>query len=102
MLDEESLENILSLLEDPRESVNSSASCKDEGQGWVNAIANRMRPEVEGGGGRRWLQVGIADYLWPMWFYPFDPDAMLGEMDWRDAENGFQNLRGWTTIGLRE
>ncbi|KAK7413097.1 hypothetical protein QQX98_008045 [Neonectria punicea] len=94
MLDEESLENILALPEDPRSPVNYGASDEDEGEGWVKVISDRMKSEEEGGGGRWWLRVGITDYLWPMWFYPFDPDAMLEEMGWRDVEDGVQNLWG--------
>ncbi|KAI8648700.1 hypothetical protein NCS57_01482200 [Fusarium keratoplasticum] len=96
MLDEESLENILALPEDPRAPVNYGygAPGEDAGEGWVKVISNRIRSEDEGGGGRYWLRVGITDYLWPMWFYPFDPDAMLEEMGWMDAEDGVQNLWG--------
>ncbi|KAH6962333.1 hypothetical protein BKA56DRAFT_679150 [Ilyonectria sp. MPI-CAGE-AT-0026] len=94
MLDEESLENILALPEDPRAPANYGASDENEGEGWVKVISDRMKSEEEGGGGRWWLRVGITDYLWPMWFFPFDPDAMLEEMGWMDAEDGVQNLWG--------
>ncbi|KAH7117348.1 hypothetical protein EDB81DRAFT_243200 [Dactylonectria macrodidyma] len=94
MLDEESLENILALPEDPRAPPNYGATDEDEGEGWVKVISNRMKSEEQGGGGRWWLRVGITDYLWPMWFLPFDPDAMLEELGWIDAEDGVQNLWG--------
>ncbi|KAM0327425.1 hypothetical protein ACHAQA_005711 [Verticillium albo-atrum] len=104
MLDKESLENILALPEDPRSPVNYRGSYGDEekSRGWVKVITNRMRTEEEGGGGRWWLRVGISDYLWPMWFYPFDPDAMLEEMGWMDAEDGIQNLWGSPTDWFKE
>lgn len=87
MLDKESIENILELPEHPRGPV-------DYGSPWVKVVTNRVRSAEEGGGGRWWLRVGVTDYLWPMWFYPFDPDAMLEEMGWNDAEDGVQNLWG--------
>ncbi|KAK1963100.1 hypothetical protein LY78DRAFT_660628 [Colletotrichum sublineola] len=88
MLDEESIENILELPEDPRAPVYRCTS-------WVKVITNRVRSAEEGcEGGRWWLRVGIIDYLWPMWFYPFDPDVMLEEMGWEEAEDGVQNLWG--------
>ncbi|KAH7160993.1 hypothetical protein EDB81DRAFT_333532 [Dactylonectria macrodidyma] len=104
MLDDKSLENILALPEDPRAPVNYGYGAPDEdvGEGWVKVISNRMLSEDEGGGGRYWLRVGITDYLWPIWFYPFDPDAMLEEMGWRDAEDGVQNLWGRPTDWFEE
>lgn len=86
MLDDESIENILELPENPRAPA-------DRGSSWVKVVTNRARSAEEGGGGRWWLRVGVTDYLWPMWFYPFDPDAMLEEMGWKD-EDGVQNLWG--------
>lgn len=102
MLDEKSLENILALPEDPRDPINYGAFNEDKGEGWVKVISDGMRSEEEGGGGRWWLRVGITDYLWPMWFYPFDPDAMLEEMGWTDAEDGVQNLWGRPTDWFEE
>lgn len=85
MLDEESIENILKLPEDPRAPVDYVSS-------WVKVVTTRVRSAEEGGGGRWWLRVGVTYYLWPMWFYPFDLDAMLEEKGWKDAEDGVQNL----------
>lgn len=87
MLDEQSIDDILELPEDPRAPV-------DYGSSWIKVVTNRVRSSEEGGGGRWWLRVGVADYLWPMWFYTFDPDSMLEEMGWKDAEDGVQNLWG--------
>ncbi|KAH7113122.1 hypothetical protein B0J13DRAFT_574742 [Dactylonectria estremocensis] len=106
MLDDESLENILALPEDPRAPANYGGAADEDdegGEGWIKVISNRMRSEEEEGeSGRYWLRVGITDYLWPMWFYPFDPDAMLEEMGWRDAEDGVQNLWGRPTDWFEE
>ncbi|RNJ58810.1 hypothetical protein D7B24_004175 [Verticillium nonalfalfae] len=92
MLDEESLENILAMPEDPYAPANSIA--RSEGEGWVKLVSNRMRSEDEGGGGRYWLRVGIRDFLWPVWFFPSDSDILIEEMGWCDAEDGVQNLWG--------
>lgn len=91
MLDEDSIDNILALSEDPRRQRPFPA---DEDDGWVKVVTNQTRSEGEGGG-RWWLRVGIVDYLWPMWFFSaFDSDAMLEELGWIDPEDGVQNLWG--------
>lgn len=95
MLDEQSLKNILELPEDPR-------ALTERGSSWVKVVTNRVRSAEEGGGGRWWLRVGVADYLWPMWFFPFDPDAILEEMGWEDARDGVQNLWGNPTDWFKE
>lgn len=56
MLDEESIENISGLPEDPRAPV-------DYGSSWVKVVTDRVRSAEEGGGsGRLWLRVGVTDY----------------------------------------
>jgi hypothetical protein len=93
MLDEQSLDNILGLPEDPVDPLNHSRG-RYATSGWVKVIANRMKSEEEKGEGRYWLRVGVSDYLWPTWFSPFDPDYIIEEMAWVDAVDGVQNLWG--------
>ncbi len=102
MLDEESLENILALPQDPYAPISSSAYDEDEGECHIKVISNRIKSEQEGGGGRYWLRVGIVDFLWPMWFFPSDPDIMIEELGWCDAEDGVQNLWGTPTDWFNE
>ncbi|KAI7779986.1 hypothetical protein LA080_000199 [Diaporthe eres] len=58
MLDEERIENILGLPEDP--------ALVDYGGSWVKLVTNRVGSAEEGGGGRWWRRAGATDYLWLM------------------------------------
>ena len=87
MLDQESIDNIPAMPDDPRTPLKLG---RQKLLHWVKVITN----ETMRGGRRWWLRVGIAEYLWPLWFMCFDPDAMIEEMGWVDESEGIQNLWG--------
>lgn len=93
MLDQESIDNILALPEDPYAPAAFSTSSEEGGEGWIKVISNSMRWEEERSSERWWLRVDIEDWLWDVWFLPFDPDAMIGEWGEED-EDGVQHLWG--------
>lgn len=96
MLDEESIENILELPADPRRRNF------DYGASWVKVISSTVRTTEGGARERWWLRVGVTDYLWPLWFFPSDPDVMIEEMGWEDEEDGVRNLWGDPDLWMRE
>lgn len=99
MLDQETIDNILALPEDPHARRGGHvASEEDEGKLWVKMITNRAKSE----GGRWWLRVGLRDYLWPVWFSPSDPDIVLEQMGWEDPKDGVQNVWGYPGDWHRE
>jgi hypothetical protein len=96
MLDEESIENILELPEDPRRRVF------DYGASWVKVISNKVKT-IEGGPSNRWwLRVGVTDFLWPLWFSTFDPDIMIEERGWEDEDDGVRNIWGGPDLCMWE
>ncbi|KAM0275932.1 hypothetical protein ACHAQH_007274 [Verticillium albo-atrum] len=101
MLDQESIDNILALPEDPRAPIDHGVPKNGEGKGWVKVITDDSMPEGKGGG-RWWLRVGITDFLWPLCFFPSEPNMMLEELGWHDAEDGVQNLWGKPWDWVRE
>ncbi|KAG8164243.1 hypothetical protein KVR01_006161 [Diaporthe batatas] len=96
MLDEESMENILELPEDPRRRNF------DYGASWVKVISDTVNTTEEGVSERWWLRVGVTDHLWPLWFYPFNPDIMVEELGWEDEEDGVRNIWGDYMLWMRE
>ena len=102
MFDEETIDNILALPEDPNSRRGHVTSDEDEGECFVKIITHKMKSNGQGGTRRWWLRVGITDYLWPVWFSPSDPDMMLEEMGWEDEEDGVQNVWGYPGDWHRE
>ncbi|OAA59379.1 hypothetical protein ISF_06314 [Cordyceps fumosorosea ARSEF 2679] len=97
MLDEESLDSILALPRNPYTPASRDGADdeEDEGECYVKVVSNRIKSEGEPGAvGRYWLRVGVFDFLWPMWFFPCDPDVLIEEMGVYDPEDGVQNLWG--------
>lgn len=96
MLDEESLNNILALPDNPpRRAFDYGVSREEADRGWVKVISDRLKTEEEeGAGGRYWLRVGVPDYLFNLYFMPSDPDIMIEELGFPDGRDGVQNLWG--------
>jgi hypothetical protein len=97
MLDEESIDNILALPQDPYAPTNFRAHDEEEDECYVKVISNRMKTEEEyGGEGRYWLRVGIRDFLFLVCFFAAEdePDVIIEELGWIDPEDGVQNLWG--------
>ncbi len=97
MLDEESLDNILALPQDPYAAQVGSYSADedDEDECYVKVVSNRIKSTEEPCAvGRYWLRVGIIDFLWPMWFFTCDSDILIEEMGVYDTGDGIQNLWG--------
>jgi hypothetical protein len=90
MLDQESIDSILSMSEEPHPFLRGPAD-KQTNSGWVKAITNEQQPE---GGGRLWYRVGIHHFLWSLWFGWQDPDFILEYFEWVDEADGSRNLRG--------
>ncbi|KAM0259186.1 hypothetical protein ACHAPA_010862 [Fusarium lateritium] len=87
LLDQESIDNILAMPEDPQTPLKFDRQMPLR---WAKVVTNETMRD----GRRWWLRVGIAEYLWPLWFMGFDPDAMVEEMGWMDESEGIQNLWG--------
>ncbi|KAH7174914.1 uncharacterized protein B0J16DRAFT_186010 [Fusarium flagelliforme] len=93
MLDQESIDNILAMPDDPRTPLKLD---RQKLLRWVKVVTNETMRD----GRRWWLRVSIAEYLWPLWFICFDPDAMIEEMGWVDENDGIQNLWGSPEVVL--
>ncbi|CAG1969868.1 unnamed protein product [Fusarium graminearum] len=91
LLDQESIDNILAMPEDPRTPLKED---RQKPLRWTKVVTNETMRD----GRRWWLRVGISEYLWPLWFMGFDPDAMVEEMGWMDESEGVQSL--WGTPNL--
>jgi hypothetical protein len=81
MLDQESVDNILT---SPEEPFGFSRSDSRHQPGWVKVVTAEQQPE----GGRVWLRVGIRTMLWALWFGSQDPDFILEEQPGVDGGDG--------------
>lgn len=98
MLDRESVDNIIALPEDPHVPIPYKAGEEDEGVPYLKLISDRLKTEDEEGQGRYWLRVGITEFLWPVYFFPQDPDILIEQLGWVDSRDEVQNLWGSPTL----
>lgn len=84
MLDKESIDNLLTLPEQP-----SQVQVPDIYYVWVKVITNEVRD-----GRRLWLRMGVYDVLWEHWFTVADPEIVFEEMIGHYDEEGVCNLYG--------
>lgn len=88
MLDQESINNILAMPEDPATNSRVDPQCKER---WVNVVSTGEMVK----GGRLWFRAGIKEFLWSQWFDALDPDIM--DVDFEDygwfSDDGVLNFR---------
>ncbi|KAL2214546.1 hypothetical protein CC79DRAFT_1363311 [Sarocladium strictum] len=84
MLDKESIDNLLTLPEQP-----SEVQAPDIYYVWVKVIMNEVR-----NGRRRWLRMGVYDVLWENWLRVADQDIIYDEMVAVYDKEGVCNLYG--------
>ncbi|KAH6640323.1 hypothetical protein F5144DRAFT_483533, partial [Chaetomium tenue] len=85
MLDQESVDNILTSPEEPFRFLPSDIQHQP---GWVKVVTAEQQPE----GGRVWLRVGIRTMLWALWFGSQDPDFILEEQPGVDGDDGVMTV----------
>ncbi|KAG9252353.1 uncharacterized protein F5Z01DRAFT_243435 [Emericellopsis atlantica] len=86
MMDQQSIDNILALPEDPDTSPYDDPQKLDR---WIKLVSSEQRPD-----GRFWLRVGVDGLLWAFWFGSEDPDNLIEEVAWEDEVDGVLNYWG--------
>ncbi|KAL0939537.1 uncharacterized protein CTRU02_206147 [Colletotrichum truncatum] len=87
MLDQEGIDSILAMPEDPKVGLKGDP---DLYRRWVKVVTDEQRPES----GRVWFRVGIQGSLWSMWFSMQDPDFMYEEVGWLNGDDQVYNFWG--------
>lgn len=88
MIDQEGIDNILAMSEDPYVSIGDDPHQYDR---WVKMMTGWDWPE---GTGRFWFRGGIKNDMWGLWFYVDDEDFFWEEICWEDND-GSWNLRSY-------
>lgn len=88
MLDQEGIDNILAMSEDPDVSIKDDPQQYDR---WVRMMTGWDWPE---GTGRFWFRGGIMDAMWQLWFSVEDEDFFWEEQCWDDGDGNW-NLRSY-------
>lgn len=86
MLDKESINNILTLPENPDELLGSRIYSYNV---WTKVVMNEQRD-----GQRLWLRVGVCGLLWGHWFEDLDPEFNLEEHEGPFNSEGMIDLFG--------
>ncbi|GKT66568.1 hypothetical protein ColTof4_04060 [Colletotrichum tofieldiae] len=90
MLDQQSIDSILAMPENPRTGLRDDPHIFDR---WVKVVTDEQWADR----GRLWLRVGVS-FVWLLWFGAQDPDFMYEEAGWADESDGvlnFWGMRDW-------
>lgn len=86
MLDQEGIDNLLAMPEDPH------SNDPNRYKRWIKIVTNMESWQFEGR--RVWIKAGIFDGVVPLWFGSNDPDSIfVYEMTWEQENNGMLDFR---------